>query len=109
MKRVTTTLSLLLCSFISVPQAAHAADFGFVRWPSFLDLPIFVAVLITGLLFGVFKTQIPRGYSSYAHVPKEERTPALKITTYLMAATFTLCMLMMFAGMGLQRATELLE
>jgi len=106
MFRFTTTSFLLLCSAISIPQAAHAANFGFVRWPSFLDMPIVWTMVITGIMFAVAKTQMPKGAKDYISVPKEERSMLLKASTLLMFASLIACLGMVFVGMGLQRAVE---
>jgi acyl-CoA synthetase (AMP-forming)/AMP-acid ligase II len=57
MYRSTTSACLLLLSFVSFPQTAHAANFGFVRWLSYHDVPLILAMIMTGLSFALFKTQ----------------------------------------------------
>jgi hypothetical protein len=106
MYRSTTSACLLLLSFVSFPQTAHAANFGFVRWPGYLDMPIVLALLMTGLSFVLFKTQMPKEAKDFVSVPKEERSALLKMSAILMLASLVVCLGMIFVGMGLQRVAE---
>ncbi|MBB3992530.1 hypothetical protein GGR95_000149 [Sulfitobacter undariae] len=106
MFRFTTSTCLLLFSFISLPQTAQAANFGFVRWPGYLDMPIIAAMLMTGLSFVLLKTQMPKGAKDFVSVPKDERSVMLKASAFLMLVSFVVCLGMIFVGMGLQRAVE---
>jgi len=106
MFRYTTPAFTLLLSLISFPQAVHAANFGFVRWPDSLDTPIAFAMLMTGLSFVLFKTQMPKEVKDYISVPKEERSTLLKMSAFVMLASLVVCLGMIFVGMGLQRGAE---
>ena len=106
MHRPTYRASLLMLSLAAMPQAAGAADFGFVRWPSYLDMPITWALLVTGVSFVVFKTQMPKGTKDFVSVPKDKRSMLLKLSAILMLASLMACLGMVFVGMGLQRAIE---
>ncbi len=106
MFRNTTNSTLLLLSLIAIPQAAHAANFGFVRWPTYLDMPIVLAIFVAGLSLVLFKTQMPKEAKDFMSVPKEERSTLLKVSAFIMLASLAACLLMVFVGMGLQRATE---
>ena len=104
MFRFSKCALLLPLSLVSVPQAAHAANFGFVRWPDYLDMPILVAMILTGVSFLVFKSRMPEGAKDYVSVPKAERSALLKISAFTMLASLIICLGMIFVGMGLQRA-----
>ncbi|MEP4249059.1 hypothetical protein [Tateyamaria sp.] len=106
MFRFTKATFLLPAALMSLPQAAQAADFGFVRWPGYLDMPIVLTAAMTFILFLVFKTQMPKGAADFVSVPKEERSALLTLSTYSMIGSFALCMGMVFVGMGLARAAE---
>jgi len=106
MFRFSKTASLLLFSFVSFPQAAYAANFGFVRRPDYLDLPILGAWLMAGVSFVFAKTLLPKGKKDFVSVPKEERSVLLRVSVYLMAISVVIGLGMIFLGMGLQRALE---
>ena len=106
MYRSTTSACLLLLSFVSFPQTAHAANFGFVRWPSYLDVPLILAMIMTGLSFALFKTQMPKEAKDFVSVPKEERSALLKLSALLMLTSLVVCLGIIFVGMGLQRISE---
>lgn len=106
MFRKTTSSTILLLPLFVIPQAAHAANFGFVRWPNYLDMPIVLAIFMVGLSLVLFKTQMPKEAKDFMSVPKEERSTLLKVSAFMMLASLAACLLMVFIGMGLQRATE---
>lgn len=98
--------SFLLLPVLAAPQMAHAADFGFVRWPGYLDMPILLAVLTTILSLVLFKTQMPKGAQDFMSLPKEDRSTLLKASAFLMITSLIACLAMIFVGMGLQRMVE---
>lgn len=106
MLRFVSRVFAPLAALMSLPQAAHAANFGFVRWPAYLDMPILVSAVMTGIFCILVKTHLPKGAKDYVSVPKEDRTFTLTASVIALMASFVLCMGMVFLGMGLQRAAE---
>lgn len=100
-------VAFFLSTFVSLPQVAYAANFGFVRWPDYLDMPIVSSMIATVVFFVIFKAVLPKGAKDYVSVPKEERSLMLKATCLFMLASLGICIGLIFLGMGLQRASEL--
>jgi hypothetical protein len=92
-------------SWLIHSQPAHAANFGFVRWPDYLDSYILIATVASGIGFVLLKSVLPSG-KSFTDVPKADRTIAMKIIAYPTMLAFFALMAMIFVGMGLQRAAE---
>ncbi len=86
---------------------AHAADFGKVRWPDWMDVyifPLIPAVLVLMLLTTLFK---PRGVpvnEMYRHFGAF--SPMGKLIYACFGLSFIALMVLVFLGMGLQRAAE---
>ncbi|WP_282046559.1 hypothetical protein [Roseibium album] len=107
MFRFIRYVAFFLSTFFSLPQAAYAANFGFVRWPDYLDMPIASSMIATAVFSVVFKAILPKGAKDYVSVPKEERPLLLKATGLFMLASLGICIGLIFLGMGLQRASEM--
>ena len=102
-RNITISLSAAVSLVLGGPAAA--ANFGFVRWPDYLDTYIYVAAIVTVLSLVAVKMQLPKGLG-YAEVPKDQRTTAMFVTVVVMGIAFVALMGMVFVGMGLQRAAE---
>jgi hypothetical protein len=94
------TVSLLLAA-----GPAAAANFGFVRWPAYLDLYILVVALPVALSLVWLKLVLPKGMTFY-NLPKEQRTAGITFAGRVGQISFCALMILVFVGMGLQRAVE---
>jgi hypothetical protein len=101
--RLTAAVSAGIGLVLARP--ALAADFGFVRWPDYLDTYILIAAIATGLGFVWLKLVLPKG-TSFDKVPKADRTAGMKLAASMTGIAFVALMGMVFVGMGLQRAAE---
>ena len=106
MYRRAQKIFALILPLTLLPQAAFAADFGFVRWPGYLDMPIVLSAVLTAVAVVVFKTQMPKTAKDFVSVPKEERSFLLNASAIVMLGGLVLCIGMMLVGMGLQRVVE---
>jgi hypothetical protein len=97
---VATALSMLIAA-----GPAAAANFGFVRWPDYLDIYIVIAAVPTLLGAAWLKMVLPKGVTYY-NLPKAERTLGLKLVGLVTQISLVALMAMIFVGMGLQRAAE---
>ena len=102
-RNITIALSAAVSLVLAGPAAA--ANFGFVRWPDYLDTYIYFAAVVTVLGLVAVKMQLPKGLG-YTEVPKDQRTTAMFVTVVVMGIAFVALMGMVFVGMGLQRAAE---
>lgn len=87
------------------PSHAFAFDFGFVRVPGWMDPYIgslFIAFCVGFLGLSVTK---PRGVP-FNQLPNVKISPLANFFRYFSLITLLLLMLMVFVGMGLQRAVE---
>ncbi|MDD8024611.1 MAG: hypothetical protein PHX82_16065 [Paracoccaceae bacterium] len=89
-----------------IPAQAFAANFGFVRWPDYLDAYIFLLMIPVAIGFIWLKMTLPKGMS-LLQVPKEQRTKSMTFVGYLTMAALISLMALIFIGMGLQRFAEL--
>lgn len=101
--RIVTALGAFIGLFAANPAAA--ANFGFVRWPDYLDTYILIAAIASGVGFVWVKAVMPGGRSLF-EVPKAQRTFGMKLAGYFGMIAFVALMGMVFVGMGLQRAAE---
>lgn len=90
---------------LTVAGPAAAANFGFVRWPGYLDSYITIAAIASGVGFVWLKAVLPRGLS-FVEVPRDGRTVGMKLAAFVTIIAFLVLMGMVFVGMGLQRASE---
>ena len=104
MRRHTTAFAIYGLSLLLARPAA-AANFGFVRWPDYLDTYILIAAIASGVGFVWVKAVMPGGRSLF-EVPKAERTLGMNLAGYFLLVAFVALMGMVFVGMGLQRAAE---
>ena len=88
-----------------LPVRAAAADFGFVRWPDYLD----AWIALTGVLSVVFlvwlKRLLPPG-QHFTGIPPSRRSRAMTLAAWGLMISVTACLGMIFTGMGLQRLAE---
>ena len=102
------SIAITLASFgfaLVLTRPAVAANFGFERWPSYLDSYILIAAIAVGVGFVWLKAVLPKGLS-LAEVPRGQRTLGMKLAGFVAGIAFVALMAMVFVGMGLQRAAE---
>jgi hypothetical protein len=104
MHHLKTTLATFGTA-LTLGGPATAANFGFVRWPDYLDTYILIAAIVSGVGFVWLKAVLPKGLS-FVDVPKANRTPGMKLAAFVTMIAFVALMGMVFVGMGLQRAAE---
>ncbi len=99
------TAAFAAAASLALAGPAFAANFGFVRWPDYLDTYILVAGVVTipGLI--LLKLQLPKGLG-YTEVPKDQRTTAMFLTVVVTGIACVALFGMVFAGMALQRMAE---
>lgn len=90
---------------LTLAGPATAANFGFVRWPDYLDSYIMIAAVASGVGFVWLKAALPKGLS-FTEVPQADRTARMKLAALVTMIAFIALMGMVFVGMGLQRAAE---
>ena len=105
MKNALSRLGLVALAATVIPGQAFAANFGFIRWPDYLDAFIF-PLIIPAILGGIWlKMTLPKGMH-FLQVPKEQRTKSMTIAGYLTLVTFIPLMALIFIGGWLQRLAE---
>jgi hypothetical protein len=104
MGRIAATFAAVGLALVGSGPAA-AANFGFVRWPDYLDMYILIAAIASGVGIVWVKVVIPGGRGLF-EVPKADRTFGMKLAGYFALIAFVALMGMVFVGMGLQRAVE---
>jgi hypothetical protein len=96
-----------MVSIISMPAPAFAANFGFVRWPDWMDAYIFPLLPTVGVLWLLTVLLKPRGVPQsemYRHFG--EFSALGKLIYVLFGLSFVVLMAFVFIGMGMQRASE---
>ena len=105
MKNALSRLGLVALAATVIPGQAFAANFGFFRWPDYLDAYIF-PLMIPAVVAGIWlKMTLPKGMY-FLQVPKEQRTKSMTIAGYLTMVTFIPLMALIFIGGWLQRLAE---
>jgi len=103
LRKLHSLAALLLVA--AAPTQALAFDFGFVRVPAYLDVPIIASAVVTAIAAFVLKRSLPAG-RSYTDVSKEDRTTVMTVSACLSIASLVATFGLLFLGMGLQRAAE---
>ncbi|MEO1473918.1 MAG: hypothetical protein AAFS03_08255 [Pseudomonadota bacterium] len=98
-------LVLIALGAAMIPAQAFAANFGFIRWPDYLDAYIFPLMIPAVIGFIWLKMTLPKGMY-FLQVPKEKRTTSMAIAGYLTLVTLVPLLTLIFIGMGLQRFSE---
>jgi hypothetical protein len=88
-----------------VPLQAAAADFGFVRWPDYLDVWIALTGILSVACLVWLKRMLPPG-QHFTAIPPSRRSRSMTLSAYGLMISVTACLGMIFAGMGLQRLAE---
>ena len=96
----------LFLALTTLPNAAFAFNFGFIRAPDQFDRPLLIALAMTLISFVLFKIVMPKGVSSYTDLPTDQRTPVIKLVTLVLLLSTLTFFAMLFFGMCMQRATE---
>lgn len=97
---------IILLTFFA-PSQAFAFSFGFVRGPDWMDPYLVFLVVLTAIALGFTLMFKPRGVpfnQMYQHFGNFSLAGRVAYATF--GVSFTILMIMVFAGMGLQRATE---
>ncbi len=80
MHEIKTTLATFGL-VLTLAGPAAAANFGFVRWPDYLDTYILLAAIASGFGFVWVKAVMPGG-RPFFEVPKADRTFGMKLAGY---------------------------
>jgi len=97
-------LSIFLI-FVVAPTQVLAFDFGFVRVPNYLDVPIVCSAILTAIFAFILKRTLPAKLS-FKDVPQQDRTKLMAASAYLSLTFLLVTLALLFIGMGLQRAVE---
>ncbi|WP_368186990.1 hypothetical protein [Aestuariibius sp. HNIBRBA575] len=100
-------LRVALCLALITPTHASAYDFGFVRGPDWMDSYLLVLLVTTVCLMAATLVFIPLG-ASFNEMYKlfQDFSKVGRITYVAFGVSFGALMIMVFLGMGLQRAAE---
>ncbi|MGC5198646.1 hypothetical protein [Aphanothece microscopica] len=88
-----------------VPLQAAAADFGFVRWPDYLDAWIALSGILSVALLVWLRRLLPPG-QHFTAIPPARRSRTLNLVAYGLVISVVTCLGLIFTGMGLQRLAE---
>lgn len=104
---MTRTLAgfCLLALLAAAPTRARAFEFGFVRVPDYLDLPIMSAAGLTGVSLLLLLRSLPTR-RRLAEDTEAERSPAMVLSAWMVMIALVATLGLLFLGMGLDRAAQ---
>lgn len=93
--------ALLFC----FPGVAKAANFGFVRFPDWMDQYLLQGVAVTAIFFVLTYVTKPRGVP-FNRLYRTRLRGLNRLFYNILYVTFAALMIAVFIGMGLQQAAE---
>lgn len=98
-------IALFSLSFFAVPKQVYAANFGFVRFPDWMDQYFVLGLAVLAILFVLIMMTKPSGVP-FSQLRLTKMRPLPTIVFRLFQICFFALMIMLFIGMGLERVAE---